>query len=345
MGKPLNSEEYVQVTVPIIIIILGLFGNILSCVVLLRKNFRSLSINIYLLAISVLDSIFLLSSFPLIVAFGILLGVDYRAFSMIGCATSHYIIRASRTMSVWIMAVLTVERMLIISLSHKKDEKDEKDENDKKDKKDEEDLSEKSSQKRAAIATLLVIISAGAICLYCFFVFDLHPRYSTNFTCKWNIDIDGERIDYHIYIFDFLISYLVPYTIMATSCSALAIFLYNNWNVREPAQVDNRNATVTIVALSLSSFLLSEPYWIAIILSMNNENIEFAAHLPTVFHSFDLLTYSVKCLLFSVTIPAFRKEIKSMSKSCRKRISSICSAVCHSVHSQLNRLRQELNRG
>ena len=118
MGKPESTNEYVQVTLPIIIIILGLFGNIFSGAVLLRKNFRHRSISIYLLAISVLDSIFLVTSSPPDWAIRVLFGFDYQSLSGAGCGASLYIINASRAMSAWVLVVLTVERMLVMAIPH-----------------------------------------------------------------------------------------------------------------------------------------------------------------------------------------------------------------------------------
>ena len=300
MGKPLNSEEYVQVTLPIIIIILGLFGNILSCVVLLRKNFRHRSISIYLLAISVLDSIFLLSSFPLIVAIHLLFQIDYRTLSTFGCATSLFIERASRTMSVWIMAVLTVERMLAISFSHQ--------------------AQQFISQRRAIIGTLVVVIIVRAICSDSFFMLNLHPYGNM---CQWNVEVYGERIFHHIHTNDFLIYFLIPTTIMATSDSKLVFFLYNSRQILERPQAENRHIAVAVITLSMSFFLLSAPYWILVILSVNDKKMQLPNYLPTVLHSLDILTYSVKCVLYSVTIPDFRQEIKLMFRCCCKKNNSI----------------------
>ena len=300
MGKPINTEEYVQVTLPIIIIILGLFGNILSCVVLLRKNFRHRSISIYLLAISVLDSIFLLSSFPLMVTIRILFKIDYRTFSTFGCATSLFIERASRTMSVWIMAVLTVERMLAISFSHQ--------------------AQQFISQRRAIIGTLVVVIIVGAICSDSFSVLTLHPHYNM---CQWNVEVYGERIVHRIETIDFLIYFLIPTTIMATSDSALGFFLYNGRQNLERPEAVNRHIAVTIITLSICFFLLSAPYWILVILFVNDKKMQFSYLLSTVLHSIGILNQSVKCLLYSVTIPDFRQEIRLMFRCCCKKKNSI----------------------
>ena len=300
MGKPINTEEYVQVTLPIIIIILGLFGNILSCVVLLRKNFRYCIPRFYYLAICVLDSIFLLSSFPLIVAIRILFGTDYPAFSKIGCATSNFMIRASRTTSAWVLVVLTVERMLMITLSRQ--------------------AQKYTSQRRAAIGTLIGIISAGAMSVYCIFLFDLQPLYDS---CKWHTDVYGERISYRIFTFDLIFCFLIPCTIMSTSDSVLVLFLYNSRKIQP--QTENCRIAVTIITLSVSTFLLCAPNWVSIIVFMSNDKMEFPAHLGTILHSLDILTYSVKCLLYSVTIPDFRLEIREMFRCCCRKNNSLHS--------------------
>ena len=300
MGKPVNTLEYVQVTLPIIIAILGLFGNILSCVVLLRKNFRTHSISIYLLAISVSDSILLISNHPMNIAIHILFGVDYRTISTFGCATLLFMERASCTISAWILVVLTVERILVMSFSRQ--------------------AVQCISQRRAVIGTLVISIIVGTIPLDSFSVLYLHPSHTT---CQWNTEVYGKRISHRICTIDFLTSFLIPNTIMATCDTALVFFLYYSVGNMERPQVENRHIAVTIITLSMFSFLLRAPYWIYLFLLVNNEEIHINTYLYTVLYSLDVVYHSVKCLLYSVTFPDFRQEIRLMFRCCLKRNNSI----------------------
>ena len=296
MGKPESTNEYVQVTLPIIIIILGLFGNIFSGIVLLRKNFRHRSISIYLLAISVLDSIFLVSSSPLDWAIRVLFGFDYQSLSGAGCGASLYIINASRAMSAWVLVVLTVERMLVMAIPHL--------------------ARQFISWKRALISISVVIIIVGAVYSYCLFVFDLYPYGKM---CYWEIEVETKKLNIVLSVFDFLFYVVIPSTIMATCNCSLVFFLYYSREVRERGEADHRNIAVTVLSINTAFILLTAPLGIRNIVYISGVKMEGPAFLYTVLYSLDLLNHSMNCILYSFTGPAFRNEVRSMFSCCCRK--------------------------
>ena len=296
MGKPESTMDYVIVTLPIIIIILGLFGNAFSAAVLLRKRFRCRSITVYLLALSLLDSIFLVSSAPLAWAIDILFGVKYQSLSGMGCAVSMYILNASRAMSAWVLVVLTVERMLVMSIPH---------------------LAQQfTSRKRALISTLVVMLVVGAIYSYSFFVFDLYP-YGKN--CYWKIEMETEGTHLIITVFDFLFYIIIPSSIMATCNSSLLFFLYYSREVRQRGEADHKHIAVTIVLVTTAFIVLTTPMCVQNIIYLAGVKLVQPKYLFTVFYSLDLLNHAINCVLYSISGPSFREEIKSMCGCCGKK--------------------------
>ena len=150
-NKPQDATEYLIVTLPWIIIILGLLGNAFCAIIVLRKQFRNKSIGVYLLALAILDTVFLLSNNLFHIGIKILFGVDIQALSNTGCAIVQYIFIASRAMSAWILVVLTVERMLALAIPHL--------------------AKSLNTRKRAVISTIVVVVIQGVIYTFTFNAF------------------------------------------------------------------------------------------------------------------------------------------------------------------------------
>ena len=289
-------------TLPIIIIILGLVGNIFSAAVLLRKRFRHRSISIYLLTLSLLDSIYLVSCSPLAWAIHILFGVQYQSLSGTGCAVSMYIITVSRAMSAWVLVVLTVERLLVMSIPHL--------------------AKQFTSQKRALISTLVIIVIVGAIYSYRLLMFDLHP-YGKN--CYWKKEVEEKKINIILAMFDFLFYIIIPCSVMATCNSALIFILYYSREVRQRGEADHRSIAVTIISLTTAFIVLSSPKGVNNIIYLSGVRLTNPDYLYTVLYSLDLLNHAMNCILYSITGPAFRQEIKSMWSCCRRKNNEISS--------------------
>ena len=99
-------------TVPLILFCIGIFGNILNCIVLSRPRLRRNSSAVYLLFLAGSDIVFLL--------FGLLpdiihaiTGYIFQDNSAFFCKLRYWFIYTFGAFSVWLLVLLTVERFLL----------------------------------------------------------------------------------------------------------------------------------------------------------------------------------------------------------------------------------------
>ena len=312
MKTPRTTLDWVIVTLPPSIIIFGLLGNTFSVVILLRARFRRRSISLYLLALAILDSIFLLSCHPTAWTVDILFGVNYPALSDTACQVSQYITAWSRTSSAWVLVVLTVERMLAMSIPH---------------------LAQNfTSRRRAAISVFIVVLINGLVYIYSFFVFGKYPYGGK---CYWRRSAETSRIHVLLSVFDFLLYMVIPSTIMATCNSVLLFLLYYSREVKQRTQTENKHIVITIVCVTMAFILLTSPMCLNNIIYLSGVKIDPPIWLFTVLYSLDLLNHAVNFMLYSISGPAFRSEIKSMFavcvKCCRARTKKTGTASTNST--------------
>lgn len=93
-------------------IVLGTFGNILSIIVLSRRRLKIYSISIYLICLSCADMVSLLTS----VLQNFLLNgpkLDLVGISTVSCKSLTFISHAAGGFSVWLLVIVSVERMFL----------------------------------------------------------------------------------------------------------------------------------------------------------------------------------------------------------------------------------------
>lgn len=92
-----------------LIILLGLVGNLLSCVVFLKTQLRMRSSSYYLAALSIADSGFLVTLFLV----WLNSTVDWQVFNKEGwCETLVYVSAVCSSLSIWLIVAFTVERYI-----------------------------------------------------------------------------------------------------------------------------------------------------------------------------------------------------------------------------------------
>uniref|UniRef100_A0A0R3RQ53 G_PROTEIN_RECEP_F1_2 domain-containing protein n=1 Tax=Elaeophora elaphi TaxID=1147741 RepID=A0A0R3RQ53_9BILA len=90
-----------------LIVIFGLFGNVVSLVTIFHSRLREISANLYLIVLTSADSVFLLG------LLFILFKLDFITYHF--CVAIEYILSTSSYISSWSVAALTIERYLAIA--------------------------------------------------------------------------------------------------------------------------------------------------------------------------------------------------------------------------------------
>ena len=276
-----------------IVVIFGLIGNAMTAAVLTRKRFRSRNISVYLLALAVVDSIFLVSNTMVSLSIKYLGGPDIQALSNPGCKLAKYIVMSSRAISAWLVVVLTVQRLLAMSIPHL--------------------ASVLSTRKQALISTAVIIVFVLALYSYLFYVIELGSVY-----CYWKNGLDRERT--LLNITDLLFYSLIPSVILGTCNSILIYMLFYSEELRKEATknacratsgAESRSITVILVLMSVSFIILTLPMTLYQVVY----TIGFNPRIPILYpalYTLNLINHAVNFLLYCVSGPSFRAEIKDM---------------------------------
>ncbi|CAC5426388.1 unnamed protein product [Mytilus coruscus] len=104
---------YIWKIIPPILIILGTTGNILSIIVLRRKNIQKSVCSIYLIVLSISDLLVLYTGL-LRQWINVVFGVDIRNFGSGICKLHTYIVYFSLDFSSWILMAVTVQRVFLV---------------------------------------------------------------------------------------------------------------------------------------------------------------------------------------------------------------------------------------
>lgn len=105
--------EWIWRTVPLVLILLGTVGNILTALVIFR-NFRNIpSTAVYLLSLAFTDTLFLYNA-PLRRVILHVFELEVRSFSNLGCKVSVFLTYASFHISAWILVAVTIERVVSV---------------------------------------------------------------------------------------------------------------------------------------------------------------------------------------------------------------------------------------
>lgn len=99
--------------VPLLLVI-GLFGNIFTIVVMRSNRYKSSSTGIYLTALALSDTTFVLT-FPFVKSTTIeLFHQDVKALSDAGCKIFYLAFRSAKTCSSWFVVLICIERFIVV---------------------------------------------------------------------------------------------------------------------------------------------------------------------------------------------------------------------------------------
>lgn len=117
-GDYFNAADKLWTIVPPIVVVLGVFGNMLTVVILLRHIRKLSSTAIYLLTLAFSDTLFLLNA-PLRRWIVNVWDEDVRHMSELVCKFSVYLTYSSSQLSSWILVAVTIERLISVVWPHR----------------------------------------------------------------------------------------------------------------------------------------------------------------------------------------------------------------------------------
>ncbi|KAI0221862.1 hypothetical protein LSAT2_026885 [Lamellibrachia satsuma] len=106
--------RYVSYVVLPILVITGICGNIVTIRVMLAKEFRSMFVSVFLIALALSDTVVIFVSIINKHLVRSLIGVDIRSFDVTGCRVYFWAYRTSKMMSSWIVVFICVERFIAV---------------------------------------------------------------------------------------------------------------------------------------------------------------------------------------------------------------------------------------
>ncbi|KAH3741020.1 hypothetical protein DPMN_047738 [Dreissena polymorpha] len=150
-------------TVPVLLLAIGTFGNILNIVILLRKRMRQHSISVHLLFLAVADLALLWTS-TFSHMYQQVYRINVRNSSAFLCPAFPWINYGIAGFSVWLLVIMTIERVLVTSSL--------------------ELAKKKLSNKTAVIISCILLVICLLFPLHYFFGFrlDTIPKQTGNFT-------------------------------------------------------------------------------------------------------------------------------------------------------------------
>ncbi len=115
----LNTEIFFCIY--IIIVPIGLMGNILSFCVLMRKEIRKTSTAIYLIALCITDTLCLLEApmIDMILASELFLRWHWPVQNTLSCKFYNFLYFLNPHMSAWCLVSVTIERVIVIYFPHR----------------------------------------------------------------------------------------------------------------------------------------------------------------------------------------------------------------------------------
>lgn len=225
------------------IILLGLVGNLLSCMVFLKTHLRLRSSSYYLAALATADFSFLIS----LLLVWLNNNVGWRVFNNDGwCQTVVYVSAVCSSLSVWLIVAFTVERFIAVQYPLHRPHM--------------------CTIKRAKIIVLVLTIFALASHLYSFVTAGVVKNQDGDEVC--NLRIEYLQIMRIINIIDSIASLIVPLVLIIVMNTMIMrnLFKFDRRFNQEPGYTTNRtnreNSDINLNPI-LVSFLRKSQFLIA----------------------------------------------------------------------------------
>ena len=317
----LTTEENLTLVLAPVVLLVGLIGNSLSGAVMLRRQFRKTSLGIYLVMLAVADNLTLLSNRMTRDWIRIITGFNIRTYSDVSCRTLVYVMYSSCSISSWLIVAVSIERVLVVSLPFK--------------------AKELSTRRRAGfVATSIVVI---VLIIHTFIFKVVHLSYyeiTKSMECMFIPKRDNNGIDpavlvelFHLFVYS-----VVPAIILLTSNIIIMIKLARSSQFQRKSQKglkcpatnssSVKRTTWMLIAVSSSFIILTLPLSLCL-LQDNLREVRAPATVEMTLFWIKVANHAINFLMYSMSGPAFRRELRHMCKCTRSGNGDMFSSTGH----------------
>ena len=291
-----TTHMIVLIAVPCIVSF-GLIGNALSILVLNRRKFRENTTSVFLVALSIADSVYLLTNSQTNLWVKYISYVDVRELSDTTCKILMYLVYVSKAYGSWILVAVNFERLISVTLPFK--------------------AKFYFTVRRAKIA--VVVILAITLITYTYHLV-LNAVYKDNLTPTCALSDNIIETIKALNLFSLIFENLLPCLCIITVNSVLCYIV-----IHKPRtgfkEKDTLGLSITLFILSITYMGLTLPISILLVY----EAFAFPAIPSDVIHSslfiLDLTNSAINFVLYCISGSVFRKELKRMARKvfrCRR---------------------------
>ncbi|CAH1784328.1 unnamed protein product, partial [Owenia fusiformis] len=285
-----------------ILLILGIIGNILSIIILLRKSLRRLSWSLYLVTLAISD-ILVLCTTTFDYWMRMWKNIHVYTFSAAGCKIENFLTYFSVHFSAWILVAVTLERLLFLYWP----------------------LRARILFTRKVAAIIIAIIAAALTLV------NMHIFWNFQLTCRRRRCACRPLGDGFVWsIIDLCMSTLIPFIIIAI-CNGFFVkkllFLRSTTHSTSEAYKQKARATsIMMLSITMTFIILNLP--ITIVICLNNTTLKedpvlrLALGKAWVFTVFlHQLNSIVNVVLYYLSNSRFQKEVKTIL--CGNKVSPV----------------------
>ncbi|KAL8592834.1 hypothetical protein ACOMHN_045988 [Nucella lapillus] len=318
------------------IFLLGNFGNLMTIIIMRRMSSEGSTINIYFVAIAVMDMMFLsLTTVPLWL--GHLFGFDLTAHAAL-CKFHTWLNAVTGTISCWCLVCMTVHRAVSVVLPHRVN----------------------LLCTPTTVFSLLALIATFSALFFSHFLIGIDRASDGNSTLNFCVDTSEDYLYFmeNIFIYlDVMVYCLLPFIFLAVSNSILvwkltmsvkAASRHLTHGDSDQVQARKKSAnsvTLTVIVVSVAFLVLTLPNsafllvdYSAIFYVIGDEESRFAAakqiFIHDVFYFFSITNGAVNFYLYCLTGRRFREECLKVLCCGRQRSVSAALGEEHRRHSK-----------
>ena len=301
-----RTAKYIRLVAGMPIVLLGTLGNLLTIIVLCRKNMRKLPASIFLLALAVVDTMFLYLEIFHNWYLG-LTDIFLRNTNITLCQLMRFLQVTVQWTSAWIIVSVTFQRLIAVCIPFKV---------------------KRLNTRTASCVSVITITTVSAIVSSHFFVTYHKAEYVRN--NKTVINECAKRDPNFVYNIwpwiDIMVGSILPFILLIVcNCIIISRVLSSNKQFakkqREAQQQSNAkvtNMTVMLLTLSFSFLIFTLPVMVYF-LGRRYWNTDGDPHTKqklrlfyTVASTLQGINHAVHFLLYSVSGTTFRKELTDM---------------------------------
>ena len=277
------------------IVLLGLTGNLLSVCVMLRKRFRSTSTSVYLIALAVVDSIYLIDNFMFVNWVRIFFGIDIRLFSVLACQFYVYGLYVCKCLGAWLVVAVTFERLVAVKWPHR--------------------ARDLCTRRRAYYAICGIILTTCTLYIYIPVVHTIWYEGPIGPDCSFTLPENLVLTALHF--LDMFMYSLIPSILLLGTNIALIrsiatqtkTFTKANSRGKRLVKSDTRRLTAMLLAVSLTYLVLTFPVTAIHVYKVFVHTPKNWVEIYTTAYSISLVNNAINFVLYCVSGPAFRQEV------------------------------------